>query len=239
MLLLAGILSLATPQASTPPVIITVHSRAECVTRLQATGYAVPGLRMNDRIVQRSQIVLAVMAKHTAENASTAQRTLDVSYLERLTSAMMHNLKALKGLIAQVAATTKSNQPDPLVDRLRGIYAVQSHEMDTFNGIAETTRMDALQDDNPDAMIAASAGDIPRGGVPRAGVQEPVFDAGLPNSGLLPNAIPTTSPVFPANSIYGPLAQSLSNDAALTDQRENDLASTIRDEVSACSGAPK
>ncbi len=224
------------PSSSALPVIITVHSRAECATRLQATSYAIPGLLMNDRIVQRSELVLGKMAQDSAQHASSAQRTMDGNYLERLTQAMAHNLKVLKSLIAQVGATTKPNQPDPLVERLKNVAAVQADEWNAVNGIGETSRLGQLQDDNPFSSMRDAVSPIGTRGVPVERDSEPIFDAGLPNAGLVPGAIPTSQPIFPATSIYGPIARTLTNDAQLTDQRENDLAETVRSEVVACGG---
>jgi hypothetical protein len=226
------------PATTSLPVIITVRSRAECITRLQATGHAIPGLLMNDRIVQRSQAVLAKMAQDTAQHASPEARALDDTYMERLTTAMMHNLKVIKSLIAQIEATSKQNAPDPLVARLQAAAGVQNDELNAFNGITETSRLGEMQDHQPYADMMGAVG--PRGprGVPSQAVGEPLFDAGLPNAGTLPNAIATISPIFAATSIYAPVVQRLTADAQATDQRENDLAETVHAEVASCISHP-
>jgi hypothetical protein len=143
-LILAIAVADAAPQATPPPTIAKVRSRALCSTLRENIAPALLALSRNEHVIDAGRDQLLAMGKDRVVGATDGWRRLDRVRLENLITPIETNIETVDKLLED--ATKFPNQPHTVDDvdaarmkaQLLGILSQQKAALNVLNGTVET-----------------------------------------------------------------------------------------------------
>lgn len=151
----AGLLALAAsqpaPSASTPPKqIIEVHSQSTlCTTLNETVAPVLAGLMKNDEVIGSGERVLANMMYDRANGSQRAG--MDRLQLENASLALVHNLAAIDGLLADSGKFPPTPRNDAertandIKTALQNVATSQKQKLNEIYGMMDTDELGTMQ----------------------------------------------------------------------------------------------
>jgi hypothetical protein len=151
----------ATPAASPLPEIGRVRSKGFCTTVRDNVAPSLLGVMKTDGLIGAGHRALAKMADDTVRSPQAVD--LDRVYLDKVSTAIAHNLRVVNAFLSDKARfpdkpVTDDDRFAQLVrDQLAAVAAEQRRTLDVINGTLETDRMGQMRAELDNGMQAAVA----------------------------------------------------------------------------------
>jgi hypothetical protein len=230
--------------ASALPEIGRVRSKGFCTTVRDNVAPSLLGVLKTDELIGAGHRAFAKMA----DDAMRAPQAVDIDriYLDKVVSAMAHNLRVIDTLLADKTrfpdATTDDDRFAQLVRaQLAAVSAEQKRALDLINGTVQTDRLGQMRAEIDTGMqdsLAQNQAQSPTTTDPRTSFLD---SAGLPDMAPVPvlsqRALLTTSNTV-GHRPYDRATAVLEHQQAQIAHAETVAAPTITAAAYACQGAP-
>ena len=242
MLAAAILLAQASPSPAPTPLktIVNERSTAFCTTFRENVAPAVLGLMMNDKTVERSELVFTKMG-HDALLSGGGRLEMDRRYMEQLVDAIVHNFDIVNAALndkTHFPETPKTQDDTDLAALradLRAIEDSQRDALNVMNGVAETEALGNMQSlgmgqaPMQGAIVGGNLQGRGRGGSvgggryysgPRQYGSSYLFGAGLSPTPSSPINFPLTLDPLETSSAYAPFVRAIADNRKANDATE-------------------